>query len=120
MKININKLNGTFIASIDSNEIIINNVQDALDLMADCGYKGSRKIIIHSKNITPDFFDLKTRIAGDILQKFSTYNVDLAIIGDFSNPTSKSLRDFIYESNKIGKINFVDSVDEAKARLAMH
>jgi hypothetical protein len=120
MKISINKVNGTFIASIDSNEVIINNVQDALDLMANCGYKGSRKIIVHSKNITPEFFDLKTRIAGDILQKFSNYNVDLAIIGDFSNPTSKNLRDFIYESNKIGRINFVESLTEAEQRLAMH
>ncbi len=120
MKININKINGSFIANIDCDEVIINNVQDALDLMADCGYKGSRKIIIHSKNIVPEFFDLRTRIAGDILQKFSNYNVDLAIIGDFSNPTSKSLRDFIYESNKLGRINFVDSLDEAKDRLAMH
>lgn len=120
MKINIKKINGTFIANIDSDEVIINNVQDALDLMADCGYQGSRKIIVNSKNITQDFFDLKTRIAGDILQKFSNYNVDLAIIGDFSNPTSKSLRDFIYESNKIGRINFVDSLSEAEYRLAMH
>lgn len=120
MKINIKKINGTFIANIDSDEVIINSVQDALDTMADCGYQGSRKIIVNSKNITPDFFDLKTRIAGDILQKFSNYNVDLAIIGDFSNPTSKSLRDFIYESNKIGRINFVESLTEAEHRLAMH
>ncbi|MCK7528774.1 MAG: DUF4180 domain-containing protein [Ignavibacteriales bacterium] len=32
-----------------------------------------------------DFFDLKTGIAGEILQKFSTYNVRLAILGDFQN-----------------------------------
>lgn len=52
-------------------------------------------------------------MAGEILQKFSTYQVRLAIIGDFSKYTSKSLTDFIYESNKGKHINFVNSTTEA-------
>jgi len=68
--------------------------------------------------INPDFFDLKTGFAGEILQKFSNYKVKLAIIGDFSSFTSKSLRDFILESNKHGHINFVSTIDEARVRLS--
>lgn len=117
MEIIVRQTNHTSIAEIISDDILIKEVQDALDLMANCNYQGSRKIIIHEKNIIPDFFDLKTRIAGDILQKFSTYDVQLAIIGDFSRYTSKSLKDFIYESNKFGRINFVNSYEEAKVRL---
>jgi hypothetical protein len=60
---------------------------------------------------------LKSGIAGEILQKFSTYNFRLAIVGTFSEVQSKSLRDFIYESNKYGRINFVGSHDEAFERL---
>ncbi|WP_449401649.1 DUF4180 domain-containing protein [Chryseobacterium wanjuense] len=56
----------------------------------------SDKVIIHEKNITPEFFDLKTKIAGDILQKFSNYRVKLAIVGDFSKYESKSIKDFIF------------------------
>ena len=59
--------------------------------------------------MTADFFDLKSGIAGEILQKFSNYRIRLAIVGDFSKYTNKSLKDFIYESNKGGQINFVDS-----------
>ena len=78
-------------------------MQDALDLMADCDYQGARKIIVHKENIVQDFFDLKTGLAGEILQKFSTYRISFAIIGDFSNIGSKSLSNFIYESqNKSG------------------
>lgn len=120
MRIKISQTNNSSIAEVISNDVIIKEVQDALDLMANCSYQGSRKIIIHEKNIISDFFDLKTRIAGDILQKFSNYDVQLAIIGDFSNYPSKSLKDFIYESNKIGRINFVSSIDEARAKLALH
>ena len=38
----------------------------------------------------------------------------LAIAGDFSKYESKSLRDFIYESNKGGQVVFVESVAKAK------
>jgi len=44
-------------------------------------------------------------------------NFQLAIIGDFAKYKSKSLRDFIFESNKHGRINFVSSIEEAKERL---
>lgn len=101
------------IAQIISNDIIITEVQDALDIMADCSYQGAEKIIFYEKNLHPDFFDLKTKLAGDILQKFSNYRMSMAIIGDFSKYTSKSLRDFIYESNKGGRIRFVSSLEEA-------
>ena len=120
MEIKFIQINSIGIAEIISDEILIKNTQDALDIMADCSYQGYRKMIVHEKNITPEFFDLKTRIAGDILQKFTNYQVELAIVGDFSKYSSKSLRDFIFESNKAGKINFVSSIEEAKITLTKH
>jgi hypothetical protein len=117
MNIEITNHNGIFIAELIAEDIVIKEVQDSLDIMANAAYSGATKLILHEKNLTPDFFDLKTKIAGDILQKFSNYNMPLAIVGDFSKYTSKSLRDFIYESNKGGKVNFVTSVEEAKEKL---
>jgi hypothetical protein len=118
MKIEISQVNGVEIAEIISKAVLIREVQDALDIMGECSFQGSNRIIVHEKNIIPGFFDLKTGIAGDILQKFSTYQVKLAIVGNFSSYTSKSLNDFIFESNKHGRINFVNSKEEAKKRLA--
>jgi hypothetical protein len=70
-------------------------------------------IILKKHNITDDFYDLSTGIAGEILQKFSTYRQRLAIIGDFDNIKSKPLRDFIYESNKMKQTIFVKTLEEA-------
>lgn len=117
MKIEISEINDFKIAEIISNNIEINTTQDAIDIMANCSYQGTRSIIIYEKNIIPDFFDLKTGIAGEILQKFSNYNVKLAIIGDFTKYSSKSLNDFVYESNKHGRISFVNSIEEAKEKI---
>lgn len=105
------------IAELISEQIEINDQQDALDLMGDASYQGVNRLIVSEKNLHPDFFDLKTGVAGEILQKFSTYNVYLAIVGDFSKYPDKSLRDFIYESNNVGRINFVTTKKEALQAL---
>ena len=86
--------------------------------MADCSYQGTGKMILYEKNILPDFFDLKTKIAGEILQKYSNYRMQLAIVGDFTKYSSKSLSDFIYESNKAGRTIFVTSLEEAIEKLS--
>lgn len=117
MKIEISIINNYNIAEITADQIIIHFTQDVLDLMANIRYMGANRIIIHERNIIPDFFNLKTGIAGEILQKFSNYNMHLAIVGDFSKYPGNSLRDFIRESNKIGRISFVNTIDEARIKL---
>lgn len=117
MNIQPHKVNDAEIAEIISDKIIIQNVEDALDILGNAYYQGFDKIIIHQKNITEDFFDLKNKMAGEILQKFSNYRVHLAIVGDFSKFTSKSLNDFIYESNKGKHVNFVASISDALSSL---
>ena len=96
-------------AEIISNEVIIKNDQDVLDVIS---LISSDYIILHEYNFNKSFFDLSTRIAGDILQKFTNYHVRLAIIGDFQKFKSQSLKDFIYESNKNGDYIFVESIGE--------
>lgn len=113
MNIETHNINYKKIAEIITDEIILKTTEDGLDLLGNLNYQGFDKIIIHEKNIIPEFFDLKTRIAGDILQKFTQYQMPLAIVGDFSKFNSKSLNDFIYESNKGKQINFVTSQSEA-------
>jgi hypothetical protein len=118
MKTEIIPAEGTNIAEITSGEILIRTTQDALDLMVNCVYNGADRIILHQENIVPEFFDLKSGLAGEILQKFSNYRARLAIIGDFEEVKSKSLRDFIRESNKHGRVVFVASPEEAREKLA--
>jgi len=118
MEIEIIEINGKNIAVLKSLGVMIQETQDALDLLGETSYLNSHKIIIKEDQLTPAFFELKNGIAGEILQKFSTYSVQLAIIGNFSKYKSKSLKDFMLESNKYGRINFVGSFEEAKEKLS--
>jgi len=113
MKIVTHNLNESKIAELVADDFIINSTEDGLDLLGNLYYQDFEKIIIHEKNIVPDFFELKNGIAGEILQKFSNYRVRLAIVGDFTKYNSNSLNDFIYESNKGKQVAFVSSVIDA-------
>ncbi|MGI6238690.1 MAG: DUF4180 domain-containing protein [Christensenellales bacterium] len=110
---------GASIAVVTSADALILDGQTALDFMMTVNYEtGCRCIIVQKQAIAEDFFDLRTRIAGDVLQKFINYHFKLAIVGDFSGYTSKSLRDFMRESNAGRDIFFVPTKEEAIARLA--
>lgn len=108
---------GSRIAEFTGNGILLSSVQDAVDLLGELSFDNCSAVIMRDSNIHPDFFNLKTRLAGDILQKFSNYNFRIAITGDFSKYKSKSLQDFIRESNKGNSVIFTDNIDNALSRF---
>ena len=118
MKTQIHNINNIKIAELISDDLLIKEIQDGLDVLVNVYYQDMDRMILHEKNIVPEFFDLKTGMAGEILQKFSNYKMKLAIVGEFSKYKNKSLNDFIFESNKNGNINFVDSLEEALVKLS--
>lgn len=113
MNIQVHKVNDIEIAEIISDDIVFHNAEEALDLIGNVYYQGFNFIIIHKKNLATDFFDLRNGMAGDILQQFSNFRVRLTLVGDFTLFDSKSLKDFIFESNKGNQINFVPSIEGA-------
>lgn len=119
MQIKKVEANGRDIAVVSSNEVVIHDVQSALDLMATVRYvTGCDRIVMDQSLINESFFDLKTRLAGEIVQKFVNYQVKFAIAGDFSRYASKSLRDFIYESNSGNDLFFMPSEQQAIEKLS--
>lgn len=120
MEISTVKKNSKEIAIIKSNEILISDVQSALDFMATVRYEtGCDHIILNKSAICEDFFHLSTKLAGEILQKFINYHVRIAIVGDFSVYASKSLKDFIFESNNGKDIFFLPDEKQAIEKLTM-
>ena len=109
---------GLTFLEIRSEEQFINNVQDVLDLFGELYGQYYDGIILYERNITHDFFDLQTKLAGEILQKFSNYRIRLVIVGDWSKYTSRSLEAFICESNRGKTVNFSSSPTEALKLLS--
>lgn len=114
MNITVDQRGNSKVAIVESSDIIIQDVQDAMDLMASIQYNHEcSKILINKSNITEEFFELKTRLAGEILQKYVNYGVKLAIVGDFDAYDSKSLKDFIYECNNGKQVFFLSNQEDA-------
>lgn len=118
MNITTNEKENSKVAVVTSDEPVISTVQDALDLMATLKteYECS-KVVIDKSLITERFFELRTGLAGEILQKYTNYNMKIAIVGDFSVYDSKSLRYFIYESNRGNQNFFLPTAEEAVEKL---
>lgn len=120
MEITLQPVGSHMAAIVTTEETLFADAQAALDLMATAKYEAAAPIdamILDKRNIAEDFFVLRTRLAGEVLQKFINYSMKLAIIGDFSGYTSKSLADFIRESNRGKDIFFVGTRAEALRAL---
>jgi hypothetical protein len=83
---------------------------DFLDVIMNCQ---TDTIALDKQALHDDLFELKTRLAGEFLQKIVNYRRRLVVLGNFENIESKSLNDFIYESNKTGRIVFARTIEEA-------
>lgn len=102
------------IAAVKSEGLIFGDLQSALDLMADARHNYQcDALLVEAKSVNPDFFELKTGIAGEILQKFTNYQMRLAVVGDCNPEESYSLSCFILESNKGKTVCFVPTEQEA-------
>jgi hypothetical protein len=113
----IHPLADEIVAEAVSDSVLIKNEQDAVPLMEELFGVGTSKVILHKENIAPEFFELRTGLAGAVLQKFVNYHLRLAVVGDFTNITSDSLKAFIYESNQGKQIFFLESVEKAIQKL---
>lgn len=116
MKIEIIEYGHSKIAKVPE-ETMINTVRDATDLLGNADYQGASKIIAKETNLNPQFFNLRTGIAGEILQKISNYRKKLAIVGEFEKYESNALNAFILECNRGNHIFFVPDVESALKRL---
>lgn len=78
----------------------IENEQDALDIVALCGEYGVDRILLHGEHFTEDFFNLKTRLAGDILLKFTNYYIKVAAIISPELVNQGRFQEFAIETNR--------------------
>jgi hypothetical protein len=97
----------------------IATANDALELIG-ATFRGAEVVALPAARLDERFFSLSTGVAGEVVQKFTTYKVLLAIVGDVSSylAASSALRAFVHESNQAGHVWFVPDLDALDARLA--
>ena len=93
--------------------------RDALDLIGEAMSSRVALILVPVERLAEDFFQLKTGLAGQIIQKFVMYRQRLVILGDISHyiAGSRALKDFVYEANRGHQVWFVTNLQELDERL---
>ncbi len=100
---------------------VLRSGDDCLDVIAEAFTAGEELVVLPVERLDDSFFQLKTGVAGDIVQKFVNYRMRLAIIGDISRhvEASGAFRDFVNESNRGRQLWFLPSMEALEARKAV-
>jgi DNA-binding PadR family transcriptional regulator len=90
---------------------------DALDLLALCWEHEAYLLMIHYSALSEDFFDLKTRAAGNIIQKFINYNIKTTAVIPEEIMEKGRFREMALETNKGNHFRMYDNQEEAEKWL---
>jgi hypothetical protein len=98
---------------------ILRTEADALEVIGSLFGTDIGVVAVPVDRLAPEFFDLRTGVAGAILQKFTQYRLVLAVVGDLSAYTrvSDALRQLVAESNRGRHIWFLPDHPALQARL---
>lgn len=114
------ELHGTTVLELPAEGPKLTTDRDAVDLVGQAYSHNSQLVVIPKERLSADFFELKTRVAGEMLHRLLLYKIRVAILGDVSRHAegSISFRDFVIESNRGNQIWFVSSIEELGEKLS--
>ncbi len=90
----------------------IRNVSDALGAVY-----GADGLLLTENELSPEFFDLRSGIAGELFQKFTNYQIHLALVVSTLEVYGERFGELAFEHRNHKLIRFFDSVEAAKTWL---
>ncbi|MEQ1909454.1 MAG: DUF4180 domain-containing protein [Vicinamibacterales bacterium] len=92
--------------------------QDVTLVLEACFAVPTRLALLYSSNLTPRFFDVSSREAGDILQKLRTYHVRAAVVREPGAPRpSRRFHELLEAERRDGHFDVFDDRGTAVAWL---
>lgn len=90
---------------------------DALDLISLCWEHETNALMIHYAALSEDFFKLKTKVAGNIIQKFINYSIKAVAIIPQETIEKGRFKEMAMETNKGNHFRLYESKEEAEKWL---
>ena len=109
----IQKTGNLIYLEITETTFVLNDEQDSLDLAALCGENLISRLLLNGYNLPDKFFDLKTGLAGAVLQKFSTYRITCAAVIPAEKITGR-FREMVIETSRGAQFRFYTTKAEAE------
>ncbi len=86
----------------------------ALDLVALCWEQDTHLLMMDFSALSQDFLKLKTRVAGNFIQKFINYNIKIAVIMPPEIIKESRFKEMVLETNKGNHFRIYESKAEAE------
>ena len=104
---------------VDTAGPIVADIEGGSRLIEEAMGERAQVIVVPAARLDDAFFQLRTRLAGEILQKAANYGFKFAVIGDISAyvAASEALRDFVVESNRRPSIFFYPNIAALEEKL---
>jgi hypothetical protein len=93
--------------------------REARDLIEYAMNEQATIVAVPAHRLDPAFFELRTGMAGELLQKMVNYRLKFAVLGDISEhvAASDALRDFVVECNRGRDVFFEPDLEALENRL---
>jgi hypothetical protein len=105
---------------VDDDGPIVRDADGARDLIGEAMGHRASGLVVPVTRLDDAFFQLRSGLAGEVLQKAANYRLKSAVVGDISAhvAASDALRDFVVESNRGNRIFFAPDLPTLAERLA--
>jgi hypothetical protein len=119
MPVKTYELNGVRILEFSAEGQVLIGLPDIQEILGAAMAESAQMVVMPVVRLSPEFFQLRTGLLGELLQKLTNYRIRIAFVGDLGAFTgaSKPLRDLIYESNRGQMAWFLADFDELETRL---
>jgi hypothetical protein len=95
----ISKNNSLYIECLPDG-LMFDSEDQALDLVAACIEGKTPNLLIHSSILPLEFYDLRTGLAGTVLQKFSNYHIRAAVLLSPEQSVQGRFQEMVLEANR--------------------
>jgi hypothetical protein len=103
MRVEAIERNGVRIVACAEN---VTALGDALGLVAACAENRTDRLLIESMYLPPEFFELRTRFAGELLQKLQNYRIQVAAVFASDDGHGDRFREFLLEARRSRSASF--------------
>lgn len=110
---------GMRVFSVPADGPVIADEAGATDLLGDAFGEEADVVTVPVARLSPDFFQLRTGLAGAVVQKFVNYRLHLVVVGDIGEHGTPGgpVADWVREANRGRELWFVADEDELNRRL---
>ncbi|MCF7825290.1 MAG: DUF4180 domain-containing protein [Candidatus Marinimicrobia bacterium] len=110
-------LNGNHFIDFTESDTKINSEGALNDILSLCYYHNSNIILLDQNNLSSDFFNLRTGLAGAAMQKFANYQAKVAILLPPKAEKSERFKELMFEMSGSNHFRFYDHREAAETWL---